>query len=295
MGRMAHNVLRASVTADATGLAAGDPCPVLVDGSDTPITAQGLAYYVPTPGDRLLVVQVGGVVEIVQFISRGTVPGLLSVPADGSVTDAKVALNGLNPVKGITDMRPGAFTCLIHDWRFRDTALNASRFGSSTSITLETMTEEIAHPYAGNGGRTMGAVGDAAPPEYDAGPAITFGTVIHDTFNFADNNVVPMAITGTLNNGDTVVSVTLDAAALGKVGMAAWTGIASTYLNLDPATQNDTLVNANGVQGMTRIEWLDADGTSVIYSTDDTGNPMFDYFGHYNYAVMESNNFSTGA
>jgi len=45
-----------------------------VDGSDTAITANGLAHYAPTPGDRVLVLKVGGVVEIIQFLSRGTVP-----------------------------------------------------------------------------------------------------------------------------------------------------------------------------------------------------------------------------
>lgn len=54
----------------------GDPVQVLVDGSDTPITANGLSDYIPTPGDRLLVQRVGGVVEVVQYLSRGTVPYL---------------------------------------------------------------------------------------------------------------------------------------------------------------------------------------------------------------------------
>lgn len=70
----AHATLRASVTADADGLSEGDATPVLVDGSDTPITANGLAGYKPTPGDRLLVQRVGGQVEVLQFISRGSVP-----------------------------------------------------------------------------------------------------------------------------------------------------------------------------------------------------------------------------
>lgn len=79
--------LRASVTANNTGLVAGDPCEVLVDGSDTPCTANGLAHYLPTPGDRLLVQRVGDVVEVMQFLSRGTVPWINS--------DADVIYNGL--------------------------------------------------------------------------------------------------------------------------------------------------------------------------------------------------------
>lgn len=66
--------LRASVTANNTGLQDGDAAQVLIDGSDTPITANGLTGYVPTPGDRLLVARIGGMVEILQFLSRGTVP-----------------------------------------------------------------------------------------------------------------------------------------------------------------------------------------------------------------------------
>lgn len=67
-------LLRASVTADALDLTPGDDAPVLVDGSDTPVTASGLGDYTPTPGDRLLVQEVGGTLEIMQFLNRGTVP-----------------------------------------------------------------------------------------------------------------------------------------------------------------------------------------------------------------------------
>lgn len=66
--------LRASVTADALGLTSGQDAPILVDGADTPILAAGLAGYIPTPGDRLLVTKVGGVLEVVQFLSVGNVP-----------------------------------------------------------------------------------------------------------------------------------------------------------------------------------------------------------------------------
>lgn len=60
----------------------GDPVQVLVDGSDSPVTANGLAAYVPTPGDRLLVQRVGNVVEVMQFLSRGTVPYLVQSDLD---------------------------------------------------------------------------------------------------------------------------------------------------------------------------------------------------------------------
>lgn len=66
--------LRASVTAASAGLQDGDDAQVLIDGSDTPITANGLSGYIPTPGDRLLVARIGGMVEVLQFLSRGTVP-----------------------------------------------------------------------------------------------------------------------------------------------------------------------------------------------------------------------------
>lgn len=52
----------------------GDPVQVLVDGADTPITANGLPGYIPSPGDRLLVQRVGGQMEVMQYLSRGTVP-----------------------------------------------------------------------------------------------------------------------------------------------------------------------------------------------------------------------------
>lgn len=52
----------------------GDPVQVLVDGADTPITANGLPGYIPSPGDRLLVARVGGQMEVIQYLSRGTVP-----------------------------------------------------------------------------------------------------------------------------------------------------------------------------------------------------------------------------
>lgn len=65
--------LRASVTA-SSATDVGGPVTILVDGSDTPITANGLSEYTPTPGDRLLVARVGGQVEVLQYLSRGTVP-----------------------------------------------------------------------------------------------------------------------------------------------------------------------------------------------------------------------------
>lgn len=66
--------LRASVTADAVGTNPGDPAPILIDGADTPCTANGLQGYTPVPGDRLLVDKVGGALEIIQFLSTGSVP-----------------------------------------------------------------------------------------------------------------------------------------------------------------------------------------------------------------------------
>lgn len=57
----------------------GDEVQILVDGADTPVTAAGLAGYLPEPGDRLLVQKVGGLVEVIQFLSRGTVPYLTDV------------------------------------------------------------------------------------------------------------------------------------------------------------------------------------------------------------------------
>lgn len=340
MGRMAHNVLRASVTAD-TATTDGGPATVLVDGADTPITANGLQDYTPTPGDRLLVVQVGGVVEIVQFISRGTVPSSSGgastfrqttapafppakdgdvwydeangnlpnraessawVPmqvgtpaiASGSVTDDLVAQDGLNPVKGIVDMRPGAFTCLIHDWQLRDSTLNAQRFGSSgPGITLVTVAEELTHAYSDTDQTTMGAVGAAPPAEYAAGPKCTLLNVVNDTNNFAGRNVVPVQATSGLVAGDVIVSATVNVG--GRIGMAPWSGIATIYLNLDPATQNTALVNGNGVDAKTRIEWLDA-SHNVIYTQDgladtDAGSLGGGYFGHYDWITMNANNF----
>lgn len=75
-------VLRASLTAANTGTETqvGSDAEILVDGSDTPLTASGLSGYLPTPGDRVLVERVGHTMEIVQFVSRGTVPYL--EPAD---------------------------------------------------------------------------------------------------------------------------------------------------------------------------------------------------------------------
>lgn len=70
---------------------AGLPVEVLVDGSDTPITANGLPDYTPTPGDRLLVQKVGGMVEVLQYLNRGTVPYLS--PLDITDLQANVDVN----------------------------------------------------------------------------------------------------------------------------------------------------------------------------------------------------------
>lgn len=78
----ANPTLRASVTADAQGLDPGDAAPILVDGSDTPITANGLQGYTPTPGDRILVQQVGQTMEVMQFLSVGSIPGAGTIRQD---------------------------------------------------------------------------------------------------------------------------------------------------------------------------------------------------------------------
>jgi microcystin-dependent protein len=70
---MQSAVLRASVTADSA-TTEGEACTILVDGADTACTASGLTGYTPTPGDRLLVQRVGGVIEVIQFLNRGVVP-----------------------------------------------------------------------------------------------------------------------------------------------------------------------------------------------------------------------------
>lgn len=98
--------LRASVTADATGLQDGDPAPILLDGADTPITANGLTGYLPTPGDRLLVQRVGSQVEVVQYLSRGTIPYLTGTDLSDlqgqvdsntdAITDANNAVSATN-------------------------------------------------------------------------------------------------------------------------------------------------------------------------------------------------------
>lgn len=66
----------------------GDDVQILVDGADTPITAAGLAGYLPEPGDRLLVQRVGSLVEVIQYLSRGTVPYI--APADLSAIQIEV-------------------------------------------------------------------------------------------------------------------------------------------------------------------------------------------------------------
>lgn len=93
---MATRTLRASVTADAQNLNPGDPAPILVDGSDSVITANGLGGYAPMPGDRLLVQQVGQTMEVVQFVSVGSVPFVITYrqptdPAlDGAVPEGAI-------------------------------------------------------------------------------------------------------------------------------------------------------------------------------------------------------------
>lgn len=90
----ATSTLRASVVADTVTMTGSDPQPgdsayVLVDGSDTPITANGLGGYQPTPGDRLLVARVGSTMEILQFISTGT-PPFGGQPFDPSQLQAEI-------------------------------------------------------------------------------------------------------------------------------------------------------------------------------------------------------------
>jgi microcystin-dependent protein len=209
----------------------------------------------------------------------------------GAVDDTIIAQGGLNPAKGIVDMRPGALTSFIHDWRFRDATLNAERQVGLSAISIETIQEEIAHPYNGDSVMTMGAVGAAPPAEYVAGPHTSLGNVINDTYNFLNQNVVPITVTGTLNPGDVVVSVMIDVT--GRIGMTKWTGIATTYLNMDPATQNNALVAGNGVAGKTKIEWIATDGVTSRYAQYGTQPSIYDYYGHYDWATLDGGNFQT--
>jgi microcystin-dependent protein len=211
----------------------------------------------------------------------------------GAVDDSIIAPGGLNPAKGIVDMRPGALTSFIHDWRFRDATLNAERQTGLSAITIDTITEELTKALDPNFDNVTwcGAVGSAPPAEYVAGPHTSLGNVIHDTYNFLDLNVVPITITSTLNPGDVVCSVMIDVT--GRIGMTNWTGIATTYLNLDPATQNATLVAGDGVAGKTKIEWIAADGVTSRYAQFGTQPSTFDYYGHYDWATLDGDNFQT--
>lgn len=87
---VAATTLRASVT-DQTPTNPGGPAQVLVDGASTPITANGLADYTPSPGDRLLVQRVGSQVEVVQFLSRGVTPFATSADVAAATEAAQSA------------------------------------------------------------------------------------------------------------------------------------------------------------------------------------------------------------
>lgn len=103
---------------------AGDPCMVLVDGADTPVTANGLQGYTPTPGDRLLVSKVGGQVEILQYLSRsnhtdGFPPATSPAPkVDGGPTNLAVswsAITNADPVTYEVHVSDAAFTAKAGD------------------------------------------------------------------------------------------------------------------------------------------------------------------------------------
>lgn len=85
------------------GGADGDPAPVLVDGADTVCTANGLAHYTPSPGDRLLVQRVGGAVEVVQFLSRGRTPWLTSDDYTDLTTQISTAQTAANNAQTTAD------------------------------------------------------------------------------------------------------------------------------------------------------------------------------------------------
>lgn len=103
---------------------AGDACPILVDGADTPVTANGLPGYTPAPGDRLLVSKVGGQVEILQFLSRsvatdGAAPSYSPDPkVSGGLTNLQVswsAISNADPVTYEVHVSDAAFTAIPGD------------------------------------------------------------------------------------------------------------------------------------------------------------------------------------
>jgi microcystin-dependent protein len=148
---MATSTLRASVTAAATGLPEGADVPILVDGADTSCTANGLAGYTPTPGDRLLVQQVGSTIEVMQYLSRGTVPyasaadlatvtataNAAQTTANNAQTDANAANAALTDIASDSLLTPGEKPQVIAD---RDTIVNeqAGIDAKATSYGLTT-------------------------------------------------------------------------------------------------------------------------------------------------------------
>jgi hypothetical protein len=105
---MATSTLRASVTA-TTLTAPGAAATVLIDGSDTPVTANGLPEYSPTPGDRVLVQLVDSTLEVIQFVSRGVVPY-----SDGFVQNTIPTAAQIGDTWVDTALTPKAtYTCIV--------------------------------------------------------------------------------------------------------------------------------------------------------------------------------------
>lgn len=107
----------------------GDPVQVLVDGSDTPVTANGLPGYIPTPGDRLLVQRVGQMLEVVQWLSRGTVPYVMG--SDLSVLQAQVDSN-TQSVNDTSTYATGVSNTLTDYMASNDLAVSSLQTGYDT-------------------------------------------------------------------------------------------------------------------------------------------------------------------
>ena len=104
------STLRASVV--LTGVQVGDDATILIDGSDTPVTANGLTGYLPTAGDRLLIDRVGSQVEILQFLNRGTVPYIDAA----SLSDLQAQVNSNTDLLGDHDTAIAANSQTMTDY-----------------------------------------------------------------------------------------------------------------------------------------------------------------------------------
>lgn len=277
---MTSSTLRASVTATSP-IVVGGPAEILIDGSDTPVDANGLQGYQPTPGDRVLVQLVDSTVEILQFIERGVVPYV-----DSTVGATMPASASLGELWMDTSVTPNAsYTCilaysaggtLIGNWKSTDNAALVTRVPTSTTVNGIPLTGNIVLS-------TTVVLPTAAPASSPAVTATSFALgqikATWPTVALAESYDVYVKNTSGVTTGDELWgNITGTTAVIGRLAGASLSTSADTFVAVVAKNRiGSALIGADDGATASQVNTQDISNnyTSIVTSQNQVVDPTF--------------------